>query len=160
MNKIISIHETIKLSKKFRQEGKNIVVAGGVFDILHQGHILFLENAKKCGDVLFVLLESNRNAKRKKGENRPIHAQKDRAFVLSALKPVDYVVLLNDMTNDSQYDKLITEFRPNIIATTEKDKESRHKERQAKVIGAKVIYVIKRIMDQSTTKMEKLVKAL
>lgn len=159
MNKIVDTDEAIKISKLLQRQGKNIVVAGGVFDILHVGHIQFLEKAKACGDFLLVLLESDENAKRKKGES-PINSQKDRAMVLSALYAVDYVVKLPKMTKDQQYDTLISQLRPDIIAATYKDSESWHKERQGKLVGAKVSYVIKRIRNQSTSKMKKLIKNL
>ncbi len=67
MNKIISTEQAIKLSEKIRNEGKTIALAGGCFDILHIGHIEYLANAKKHGDVLFVFLESDENIKKIKG---------------------------------------------------------------------------------------------
>lgn len=157
MNKIINTKEATEIAEKLRSKGKTIVLAGGVFDILHLGHILFLEKAKKFGDFLFVLLESDQNAKKKKGVNRPIHTQKDRAFVLSSLQTVDYVVKLPKMTNDKEYDRLIAQLNPAVIAATKKDRESKHKERQAKAIGIKLAYVTERITNQSTTRMEKLI---
>ena len=157
MKRVINIQDAIKISKQIKTSGKTIVLAGGVFDILHLGHIRFLENAKKYGDFLLVLLESDQNAKRKKERNRPIHTQKDRAFILSSLQIIDYVIMLPEMTKNSQYDKLISQLRPDVIVTTENDPEKKHKERQAKMIGSKVEYVIKRIKDHSTTKIEKLI---
>ena len=160
MEKILNTKDAIDISEELRKQKKSIVLAGGVFDILHLGHILFLEKAKKHGDFLFVLLESDQNAKRKKGHNRPIHNQNDRAFILSFLQTVDYVVNLPEMTNDQQYDKLIAQLKPTVIAATEGDKNNMHKKRQAKIIGSKVIFVIKRMKDQSTTKTERFIKDL
>ena len=159
MNKIVTPEQAIKIRKKIRTSGKTIVVAGGIFDILHLGHIRFLQKAKKHGDFLFVLLESDENAKRKKGNNRPIHTQKYRAFVLSSLEAIDYVITLPEMTKNSQYDRLINQLAPNVIAATKGDRENQHKERQAEIIGSKVEYVVGRIENQSTTRLEKIIKS-
>ena len=158
MNKILSVNKAIEVTQRLRKLGKTIVLAGGVFDILHLGHIRFLEKSKGKGDILLVLLESDQNAKRRKGQDRPIHTQKNRASVLSAIPSVDYIILLAEMTKDNDYDKLINQLKPDIIATTKEDPGKKHKERQAKLVGGKVEYVLKRIKNQSTTKMEKLIK--
>ena len=63
-----------------------IVLVGGCFDILHLGHVVFLEKAKKEGDVLVVLLESDEKVRFLKGKGRPVHTQSERAEILSALK--------------------------------------------------------------------------
>ena len=157
MSKTVTPKQAIKISKQIKAFGKTIVLAGGVFDILHLGHIRFLEKAKNQGNFLLVLLESDQNAKKRKGENRPIHIQKNRALVLSSLQSVDYVLLLPEMTTDQEYDKLISQLQPSVIATTKGDVFVKRKERQAKLINGKVAYVIERIKDQSTTKMEKLI---
>lgn len=151
MNKIITIKQAIEISKKIKTANKSIVVVGGFFDILHLGHIKFLEKSKKYGDYLFVLLEEDENAK-KKGKNRPINSQNNRAKILSSLQSVNYVVMLKNMTNSLLYDKLMVEIQPRIIATTSGDSDVNHKKRQAKLIKAKVIYAIKRMRDRSTTK--------
>ena len=155
MKKILSIKEAIKIAEEMRGKNKTIVVAGGFFDILHLGHIKFLENSKKYGDYLFVLLEDNIKAK-EKDKNRPINSQKYRASVLSSLENVSYIVLLKKMTKDTQYDKLITQIAPSVIATTYGDPYVKHKKRQAKLVNGKVAYTIKRINKYSTTKLVKL----
>lgn len=157
MNKILSIEKAIKISKKLQSENKTIVLAGGVFDILHIGHVKFLEKAKQRGDILFVLLESDDNVKRLKGKNRPINSQKNRAIILAALYAVDYVVLFPMLKTDAEYDKVISQIRPSIIATTAKDPNILHKRRQANQISGKVVNVLKRISDQSTTRLAKLI---
>lgn len=152
MNKIITIGQAIKLGKKIKAAKKSIVVAGGVFDILHVGHVKFLENAKQYGDYLFILLEEDINVRKEKGKNRPINSQKNRAKVLSSIRSVDYVILLKNMKNNMQYDKIMLELKPDIIATTYGDPYVDHKKRQAQLINGKVAYVIKRIHNQSTSK--------
>ncbi|MCL5435360.1 MAG: adenylyltransferase/cytidyltransferase family protein [Patescibacteria group bacterium] len=153
MNRIITTEKAIKISKKLKRMGKRVVLAGGVFDILHIGHIKFLEAAKKRGDVLFVLLENDENVKKYKGENRPINSQANRALLLSALKPIDYVVLLKEMKGNSDYDNLVINLKPDVIATTKKSPQEIHNKRQAKLINAEVASVINRILDKSTTKL-------
>lgn len=152
MNKVVGIKEAVKIAQKLRKQNKTIVMVGGFFDILHPGHIKFLEKAKKYGDYLFVLLESDIKAKNAKGLLRPINSQKNRAIVLSSLQTIDYIILLKSMTNNAQYDKLISQIAPSIIATTYGDPYINHKERQAKLVGGKVAFVTKRISDYSTTK--------
>lgn len=138
---------------KIHTDGKKIVVAGGCFDLLHIGHITLLENAKKEGDVLIVLLESDASVRKRKGIDRPIHNQEQRAQLLSALKAVDYSILLPEEMNNDDYDTLLEKIKPSVIATTESDPHISHKERQAKKIGAKVIQVNKYIPSVSTTKL-------
>ncbi len=158
MNKILNINQGIKTAKKLRKEGKRIVLAGGIFDILHVGHIKFLEKAKKKGDVLFVLLESDETARKLKGEKRPINNQRTRALVLSALEAVNYTILLPRMKNDKDYDRLITLIKPMVIAISENDANIKHKKRQAKIIGAKVVSVTAQISNQSTTRLIKIIE--
>lgn len=153
MNKILKVKDAIKIAKKIREQNKSIVLVGGCFDILHVGHIKFLENSKKRGDVLFVLLESDTKVRKLKGNNRPINNQQKRALVLSAISYVDFVVILPDLKTDSEYDDVITKIHPDIIATTINDPNIIHKKRQANLIKAKVLSVTKRISDQSTSKI-------
>lgn len=157
MNKILKINKAIEVAQKLRDLNKTIVLAGGFFDILHVGHIKFLENAKKLGDFLFLLLEDDKKA-RIKGKNRTINTQKERAIVLSALTSVDFVILLKRMTNDDIYDKMISQLRPAVIATTYPDPKVEHKIRQAKLINGKVEYAIRRINKYSTTRLASLIK--
>lgn len=156
MKKILNIKEAISIAKKIKTQGKTIVVVGGFFDILHLGHIKFLEKSRKYGDYLFVLLEEDKNA-REKGKNRPINSQKDRAKILSVLQSIDYIVLLKNMANDEMYDKIIVKIMPAIIATTYGDPYLNHKKRQAKLIKGKVVYSTKRVYNHSTTKYIKLI---
>lgn len=157
MNKIISTEKAEKISKELKKQKKIVVVAGGCFDIVHVGHIKFLEKAKKQGDFLFILLEDDNNVRKLKGNNRPINNQKDRAQILSALSCVDYVVLLNEMKNNKDYDDLIFKINPNIITTTKDDPQAVHNKRQAKKINAKISYVINRIENKSTSRLAKII---
>lgn len=158
MKKIINIQEAIKISRKLKEQNKTTVLAGGFFDILHLGHIKFLEKAKKHGDFLFVLLEDDKKAKEKKGKKRPINLQRDRAKILSALQSVDCIIMLENMTNNSCYDKIIIQIAPDIIAATNPDPYIKHKKRQARLVNGKTVYVIQRIRNYSTTKLSKKIK--
>ena len=153
MANIINISDVEKLSQQLHSETKRIVVAGGCFDILHSGHITLLENAKKEGDILFVLLESDSAIKKRKGIHRPIHTQPERAHMISRLQDVDVVVVLPDTMTDSDYDNLIRAIHPTVIATTENDIHITHKERQAQLVGARVKQVNKYLPAVSTTKL-------
>ncbi|MBI2596627.1 adenylyltransferase/cytidyltransferase family protein [Candidatus Daviesbacteria bacterium] len=135
---------------------KTIVLVGGCFDVLHPGHVIFLEEAKKMGDKLIVLLESDEKIKKIKGVNRPVHKQKMRALVLKALKSVDQVVLLPFIEAEDKYDAIVKKIKPDVIATTQGDPDSHHKERAAKLVGAKLKYVTKLAGNYSTSKMLKI----
>lgn len=96
--------------KKLKEEGKTIVTTNGCFDILHVGHVRYLEKAKSFGDVLIVALNSDKSVKSIKGESRPINNENDRAEVLSGLRSVDYVVLFDE---DSPID-LLLQIKPDV----------------------------------------------
>ena len=95
---IKTLNEIEELSKELRARGKKIVFTNGCFDILHVGHVKYLETAKSFGDVLILGLNSDESVKRLKGPTRPINTQNDRAYTLAALESVDYVVLFEDDT--------------------------------------------------------------
>lgn len=80
----------------FRKQGKKIVFTNGVFDILHQGHLESLQKAKSYGDVLIVGINSDASVKKIKGPKRPIVPERERANLVAALKPVDYVVIFGE----------------------------------------------------------------
>lgn len=159
MNKILSIKQANELSSRFRKQNKTIVLAGGVFDILHLGHIRFLKKAKKEGHLLFLFLESDKSVKKLKGKNRPFNTQKERSEVLAALEPVDFVINLKGILQNQDYDRIVKQIQPNVLATTKSDSYIFHKERQAKLVGAKVKIVIKRIRSKSTTKLTEALEA-
>ena len=158
MGKIISISQAITLSKKLRDSNEIMVLTGGCFDLLHRGHIHLLENAKEKGDVLFVLLESDQNIKQIKGRTRPINTQKDRGYVLSHIDAVDYVIPLPELSGDNDYDKLIFDLKPAIIATTKGDPAKIHKVRQAKTINARVEEVTDFLENASTTRLAQMLQ--
>lgn len=98
MKTLLSLEEFLKIRKKIKEEGKKLVFTNGVFDIIHRGHVDYLNRAKALGDYLVVALNSDESVKRLKGEERPINKLEDRAFVLANLKAVDFVVSFEEDT--------------------------------------------------------------
>ena len=96
--------------EQLRKENKRIIFTNGCFDILHAGHVRYLESAKALGDCLVIGLNSDASVRALKGESRPINNEEDRAEVLGALRAVDCVVIFGDQTAEN----LITKVRPSI----------------------------------------------
>ena len=94
-NKLVKIENIEQLGERLRSENKTIVLANGAFDMLHVGHIRYLEDAKKYGDILLVAINSDRSVKLSKGEKRPIIPEKERVEMVSALEFVDFVTIFN-----------------------------------------------------------------
>jgi D-beta-D-heptose 7-phosphate kinase/D-beta-D-heptose 1-phosphate adenosyltransferase len=92
-------------------QGKKIVFTNGCFDIIHRGHVTYLNEAKKLGDLLVVGINSDASVKRLKGPERPVNAEADRAYVLSQLKSVDFTEIF---TEDTPLN-LILKIKPKIL---------------------------------------------
>ena len=92
-------------------EGKKIVFTNGCFDILHRGHVTYLAEAKKLGDLLVIGLNSDASVKRLKGPDRPINNEDDRKYVLSQLKSVDFVEIF---TEDTPLNLILT-IKPKVL---------------------------------------------
>ncbi|MBC8416695.1 MAG: D-glycero-beta-D-manno-heptose 1-phosphate adenylyltransferase [Candidatus Cloacimonetes bacterium] len=97
--------------KNLKAVGKKIVFTNGCFDIIHAGHVEYLQEAAELGDVLIIGLNSDKSVKRLKGSNRPINSQIDRAKVLSGLATVSYIVIFED---DTPY-MLIDHIKPDVL---------------------------------------------
>ncbi len=95
---IKTFDEIEKLAKKLHSQGKRIVFTNGCFDILHVGHVKYLEEAKSYGDVLILGLNADSSVRKLKGSSRPINSQDDRAYILASLESVDYVVIFEEET--------------------------------------------------------------
>lgn len=93
---VIDISELSPVIMSLRQAGKRIVFTNGCFDIIHVGHVRYLSEARRLGDVLVVGLNSDASVRMIKGPVRPVVPQGERAEVLSSLKPVDYVVIFDE----------------------------------------------------------------
>lgn len=103
--------EIKKISNRLREQNKKVVFTNGCFDILHKGHVSYLNTAKSFGDVLILGLNSDASVRRLKGESRPINCEDDRAYILSALECVDYVVIFDE---DTPYE-LISKVKPDVL---------------------------------------------
>jgi D-beta-D-heptose 7-phosphate kinase / D-beta-D-heptose 1-phosphate adenosyltransferase len=133
-----------------KNKDKNIVFTNGCFDILHIGHIKYLEIAKSYGDILILGLNSDDSTQRLKGKNRPINTQDDRAYILASLEVVDYVVIFNE---DTPLD-LIKLIKPDVLV---KGGDYKGKE----VVGediAKELKLVQFIDGKNTTKMIERIK--
>ena len=149
-NCIKTLKEITILSDELRAKNNRIVFTNGCFDLLHAGHVRYLETAKSFGDVLIVGLNSDQSVTHLKGENRPINHQMDRAYILAALEAVDYVVIFDE---DTPY-KLIEAIKPNTLVKggDYKDKE---------VVGQDIVdelKLVKFIENQSTSQIIKKIK--
>jgi rfaE bifunctional protein nucleotidyltransferase chain/domain len=110
-SRIIPRTQLPNLVKRLHRQKKRVVFTNGVFDILHRGHVDYLTQARSFGDVLIVGMNSDASVRRIKGPTRPIQRQRDRAIILSSLRPVDYVVIFGEPTPR----KLITIIRPDVL---------------------------------------------
>jgi len=108
--KIKSSREIEIIANGLRNHGNILVTTNGIFDILHVGHIRYLQEAKKLGDMLIVAVNSDASTKRLKGDSRPINNENDRAEVLAALECVDFVTIFND---DNPI-KILSLLKPNV----------------------------------------------
>jgi rfaE bifunctional protein nucleotidyltransferase chain/domain len=95
--KIVSTNVLAEKAKVFCAEGKRLVLTNGCFDLLHVGHVRYLQAARELGDALAVALNSDASVRALKGEGRPINPENDRAEVLAALECVDYVAIFSEM---------------------------------------------------------------
>lgn len=112
MNKLKSRDELKTIVDRLKQDNKSIVFANGCFDILHGGHISYLESSAAEGDVLVVGVNSDVSMKLIKGENRPIIPEGERAEILTAMEMVDYVVLFDEEKCES----LLEDLHPDVHA--------------------------------------------
>lgn len=95
---LLSRDSISKVALELKLNSKKIVFTNGCFDVIHSGHVHYLTEAKKLGDILIIGLNTDDSVRRLKGNNRPINNQSDRAIVLDALKPVDLVVFFDEDT--------------------------------------------------------------
>lgn len=108
--KILKKSNLNKLVNNLHKQGKKIVTYNGSFDLLHSGHIQSIREAKSLGDVLIILLNSDKSIKSYKGPNRPVIPEKERAELLAALLDVDYVAIFDDITPVA----ILSEIKPSI----------------------------------------------
>lgn len=110
MGQIIGRKSIADFVKNLHEAGKTVVATNGCFDILHVGHVRYLQRTKSFADYLVVLLNSDKSVKSIKGEGRPINNESDRAEILTALSCVDFVVMFDE---DSPAE-LLDEIKPDV----------------------------------------------
>ncbi|MFQ5896733.1 MAG: D-glycero-beta-D-manno-heptose 1-phosphate adenylyltransferase [Candidatus Methylomirabilia bacterium] len=138
MASLVSLEEAERLGARLRHEGRRLVLANGCFDLLHVGHVRYLQAAKQLGDVLIVALNSDASVRRIKGPGRPVVNQDERAEILAALYPVDYVVIFDDDT----VDRLVTRLRPDVHAKGSDYAEESVPERGAVLDGGGQVAIV------------------
>jgi len=111
MGKVVGLEELLAVRKRIKKEGKRVVFTNGCFDIVHRGHVEYLQKAKALGDILVVGVNTDSSVRRIKGPGRPVVDENDRAHVLAALVPVDFVCLFGE---DTPYE-LIRALIPDIL---------------------------------------------
>ena len=109
MGKLVSQSEIVDIVKDLQKQGKTVVTTNGCYDILHVGHVRYLQKTKKYADYSVIMLNSDSSVKKNKGDNRPINTELDRAEILCALSCVDYVVIFDEKSPC----KLLDEIKPN-----------------------------------------------
>ncbi len=111
MGKVCASEKIETTISQLKAEGKKIVFTNGCFDLLHVGHIRYLQEAKKLGDALIVGINSDASVKRLKGPTRPVQNEQDRAEILAALEAVDATILFTEDTPEN----LIHKVKPDIL---------------------------------------------
>jgi D-glycero-beta-D-manno-heptose 1-phosphate adenylyltransferase len=110
--KIKSIEAIKEIASRIRSTGHKIVLVNGCFDLLHAGHIRYLQHARELGDALILGINSDACVRKLKGDGRPLQSEADRAEILASIDCVDYVIVFNEPTVDA----ILMELKPDIHA--------------------------------------------
>ncbi len=110
MGKLVSQDEILNIVKDIHNQGKTVVTTNGCYDILHVGHVRYLQKTKNIADYSVIMLNSDSSVKKIKGENRPVNTELDRAEILCALSCVDYVVIFEEKSPCELLDKIKPDF--------------------------------------------------
>jgi D-beta-D-heptose 7-phosphate kinase / D-beta-D-heptose 1-phosphate adenosyltransferase len=158
LSKIIDYYDLDQLVESLKKLGGRVVLVGGCFDILHIGHIRFLNKAKEHGDILVVALESDEKTKKIKGDLRPINTQDIRAEIIANLSMVDFVLKLAPNLTDADYLDFTRKIAPQVLAVSEastlEQKAGNYQiQMVASSIGAKFVEVTEIIKGFSTSRL-------
>ena len=110
MGKLVSQEKIVQIVRQLQEENKTVVTTNGCYDILHVGHVRYLQKTKEIADYCVVMLNSDCSVKKNKGDNRPINTELDRAEILCALSCVDYVVIFDEKSPCELLDKIKPNF--------------------------------------------------
>lgn len=149
MSCLKSLEELKTIRSALKAENKKVVFTNGCFDIIHAGHIDYLNKAKALGDVLIVALNTDSSVKKIKGDKRPIINEDERAKIISNLKPVDYVVFFDEDTPA----ELINTLLPDILIKGADWKVDKIVGAETVISNGGVVQTIEFITDQSTSKI-------
>lgn len=108
--KLRTIEELAEIIAQARSAGRTVVFANGCFDLIHVGHVRYLQNARSLGDILILGINSDRSVRLLKGEGRPLQNEEERAEILASLECVDYVLLFDAPTVDAILERLRPHF--------------------------------------------------
>jgi rfaE bifunctional protein nucleotidyltransferase chain/domain len=111
MGQLVTLRSLLPVRARLKLQRKRVVFTNGCFDLLHRGHLDYLRQAKSHGDLLIVAVNSDSSVRRIKGRGRPILPQRDRALLVAALEPVDYVLIFNEETPL----RVIKELKPDVL---------------------------------------------
>lgn len=154
MSNIKSRKEIKEIRNQLKNFNKKVVFTNGCFDLIHSGHVDYLVKAKEMGDILIVALNTDQSIKRIKGEKRPILKQEERAFIVSNLKPVDYVTFFEEDTPA----EIINELIPDILVKGADWSIDKIVGRDIVEANGGEVKTIKFVNDQSTSKIIQLIK--
>jgi len=112
LNKFKTLSQLRKIVGSERNKGKTIVLANGCFDLIHAGHVRYLREAKRRGDILVVALNSDSSVRKLKGKGRPILPERERAEILASFSDVDYLVIFDE----PNVEKILLALKPDIHA--------------------------------------------
>ncbi|MBI2008060.1 adenylyltransferase/cytidyltransferase family protein [Candidatus Amesbacteria bacterium] len=144
MAKIISFHTACQLSQKLRAEGKKVIFTSGCFDILHIGHVKFLQKAKKWGgsnSVLLVGIEPDNYVKERKGVERPFFTQINRLQIVSSLASVDFAIKLDYSSTEREFIFRHKKLKPSVVvAGSSEDEIIRLIKKESRKAGLKFVH--------------------
>ena len=154
MSNIKTREEIKKIRTQLKSEGKKVVFTNGCFDLIHSGHVDYLVKAKEMGDVLFLALNSDSSIRNIKGDKRPILKQDERAFIVSNLKPVDYVTYFEEDTPA----EIIGDLIPDVLVKGADWQIDKIVGRQVVEANGGEVKTIQFVSDQSTSNIIKIIK--
>ncbi len=154
MSNIKSRTEIKLIREQLKQQNKKVVFTNGCFDLIHSGHVDYLIKAKEMGDVLILALNSDSSIRIIKGDKRPILKQDERAFIVSNLKPVDYVTFFNEDTPA----EIISELVPDVLVKGADWAIEKIVGREIVEVNGGEVKTINFVNDQSTSNIIKIIK--
>jgi len=155
MNRILNRKEIVELRKQLKKENKKVAFTNGCFDIIHSGHIDYLNKAKESADILIVAVNSDESVRKIKGDKRPILNEEERAYILSNLRAVDIVTVFDENTPA----EIINELLPDVLVKGEDWSVENIVGADAVIANGGEVKRIKFVNQQSTSKIiERIIK--